>query len=547
MPKSFSPGHRPDSPLYPYETVYTTPEKVSEYLQLPLPDPVALAGDTVVATVLTVDYIKFPITGADFRRWGYAAGESVLVYDNANAVGNIYKLTGIESVGSAGQVYLVAKAADQTTPESFTTNNQAYVQHQSAFTNSNERGIKLDHVKHLIANRQDYIDKVTRHAWRPRLVAEEYQNFTTFKPFRRRYYTDYVGAIFVKRGAIQRVLKLGAWQGDYYREMAGARAALRFNDHTAMAGESILLCPGANGVATLTEGSDAQTKWRADFDNKSAAENLSALVNKDPAFSKAAVPIGSLTVESESASDSTLNVHNEFLGLANSDMGDGVIEISSMRSTEGGENATLAVTNDTAVVIDSRLTTTKQSKVVSVTGNPVTSFTVDDGTGFVKGHSLVYYTVGNQNKIALVTRSGNTFTIVNDEQNDFDNAATLIQDVVIRQNRFKCDITDEERQKSWWSIEENGMIAFNNEYPFFENHSLRCAYIYGERYVEGSIQEACTKLVVMDILMSDDYSVLFPEGTSNMDINTKHQKLEAEVAKLLVPFQESIVVAGMGG
>ena len=329
--------------------------------------------------------------------------------------------------------------------------------------------------------------------------------------------------------------------------MAGARAALRFNDHYGYGWRINTAMSGANGVATLTEGSDAQTKWRADFDNKSAAENLSALVNKDPAFSKAAVPIGSLTVESESASDSTLNVHNEFLGLANSDMGDGVIEISSMRSTEGGENATLAVTNDTALVIDARLTTTKQSKVVSVTGNPVTSFTVDDGTGFVKGHSLVYYTVGNQNKIALVTRSGNTFTIVNDEQNDFDNAATLIQDVVIRQNRFKCDITDEERQKSWWSIEENGMIAFNNEYPFFENHSLRCAYIYGERYVEGSIQEACTKLVVMDILMSDDYSVLFPEGTSNMDINTKHQKLEAEVAKLLVPFQESIIVAGMGG
>ena len=58
MPRSFSPGHRPDSPLYPDETVYTTPAKVSEYLQLPLPDPVALAGDTVIATVLTVDYIR---------------------------------------------------------------------------------------------------------------------------------------------------------------------------------------------------------------------------------------------------------------------------------------------------------------------------------------------------------------------------------------------------------------------------------------------------------------------------------------------------------
>ena len=51
----------------------------------------------------------------------------------------------------------------------------------------------------------------------------------------------------------------------------------------------------------------------------------------------------------------------------------------------------------------------------------------------------------------------------------------------------------------------------------------------------------------MDIIMSDDYTALFPEGTQNVDLASKHQKLEAEVAKLLVPFQESIIVAGMGG
>ena len=88
---------------------------------------------------------------------------------------------------------------------------------------------------------------------------------------------------------------------------------------------------------------------------------------------------------------------------------------------------------------------------------------------------------------------------------------------------------------------------FNNEYPFFENHSLRMSYIYGERYVDKNINDACTKLVVMDIIMSDDYSVLFPEGTQNVDLATKHQKLELEVAKLLVPFQETIIVASMGG
>ena len=615
MPRTFSPGHRPDSPLYPDETVYTTPTKVSEYLQLPLPDPVALAGDSVIAS----NDIKFPITGADYRRWGYEVGDAIVVYDNANAIGNTYTLTSIASVGASGQVYLIATKAAS---ESFTTANKGYVQHQSAFTNSNERGIKLSHVKNLIRQRQDYIDKVCRHAWRPRLVGEEYLNFTTFKPFRRRYYTDYVGAVFLKRGAIQRILKLGAWQGDYYREMAGARESFRVDDHTALAGESILLCPGANGVATLTEGSDAQTKWRADFDHKSTAENISALVNKDPAFSKAALPIGNLTVESGSSSSDILNVHEEFLCLANSDTGDGVAEISSMRSTEGGANATIAVTHDTALIFNSTLSQIVSSTISTVTGSPslltlvnggtgystangvattggsgsnltvnivegggdgvidsvaigtagtgyqigdtitittnganatctvasvtnATTFTLADGTTFAPGHSLAYITSGTTNRIALCSRNTNTFTIVANQLNDFDDYLTIGDKV--KQIRFKCDIADEERQKSWWSIEENGMILFNNEYPFFENHSLRCAYIYGERYIEGSIHEACTKLVVMDILMSDDYSVMFPEGSSNIDLNTKHQKLEAEVAKLLVPFQETIIVAGMGG
>lgn len=538
MPRAFSPGHRPDSPLYPDDLVYTTVEKVADYLQLPLPDPVSLAGDSVIAT----NDIKFPITGADYRRWGYAASDKILVYDDANAMGIEFTLTGVESVGSAGQIYLVA---DKGTSPSFTTGDKAKIQHQSAITNSTERGIKKSHVENLIRQRQDYIDKVTRHAWRPRLVGEEYLNFTTFKPFRRRYYTDYVGAVFVKRGAIQRILKLGAWQGDYYREMAGARVSFRVTDHIAMSGQSVLLCPGANGVATLTEGDTAQTKWRSDFDSKSAVENLGALINKDGAFNKSAVPIGTLKVETANSANVALNVHDEFMALANSDTGDGVIEISSMRSTEGGENATIAVTNETAVSFNSSLSSMVSSTVASKTGSPATSFVLNDGTTFVAGHSLVYITSGSINRVALCTRNENTFTIVADQLNDF--GGQLQVGDTVKQIRFKCDITDEERQKSWWSIEENGMILFNNEYPFFENHSLRCSYIYGERYVEGSIHEACTKLVVMDVMMSDDYSVLFPEGTSNLDLNTKHQKLEAEVAKLLVPFQESIVVAGMGG
>ena len=314
-------------------------------------------------------------------------------------------------------------------------------------------------------------------------------------------------------------------------------------------------------------------------------------------------------------------------------MGDGVLEISSMRSTEGGANATIAVTHNTGLTYVGNLHTAVSSTVSELVGNPatitlvgggtgystgtgvattggtgtgltvnvtqvggtitvlainaagtgyttgdtitvstgganatftittvttITGFVVGDGSTFVNGHGVVYLSDGTTNRVALCSRVGDIFTIVTDIVNSFaanvgivildgDQNITNAEDAEILQIRFKCDIDDEERQKSWWSVEENGMILFNNEYPFFENHSLRMAYIYGERYVEKSIREACTKLVVMDIIMSDDYSVLFPEGTQNVDLNSKHQKLEAEVQKLLVPFQESIIVAGMGG
>ena len=88
---------------------------------------------------------------------------------------------------------------------------------------------------------------------------------------------------------------------------------------------------------------------------------------------------------------------------------------------------------------------------------------------------------------------------------------------------------------------------FNNQYPFYENHSLKVSYIYGERYLDKVIKEACIKLVCMDIYLTDDYTVLFPEGTSNIDLNAKVQKLDEEVKRMLIPYQETIIVAGMGG
>ena len=61
MPRTFNPGHRPSQPLYPDDLVYTTVDKVVEFLQLPETEPIALAD----ATSVSGSNIRIPIAGAD--------------------------------------------------------------------------------------------------------------------------------------------------------------------------------------------------------------------------------------------------------------------------------------------------------------------------------------------------------------------------------------------------------------------------------------------------------------------------------------------------
>lgn len=545
MPRVFHPGHRPSQPLYPDDLVYTTVQKVSDYLQLPLPEPVTLAGDTTVDTGANIDasltaltnYILIPIGGADYRRWGFSAGDSITVYDNVESMGSTLSVSLVKSAGTGGKVNLIAEDPGVA----YTTAQTAVVQANSSISNSKERGLSKSHVEDLIKQRQDYIDRTTRMSWRPSLVSDEYQNFTTFKPYRRRYYTDYVGAVYLKNRAVQRILRLSVWQGDYYRELGSSRIKLAVTNPTQIqASDKFFLCPGGvNATATLEQGS-GNTQWSKDFGIKTIAQQISNLVNQDAAAEKTAIQIGNLTEGTDSNGIAKpLNVCHEFLATANSDEGDGKIMISSMRSTEEGEEATIGLTNNNSFTFT--LGATATTTITSVTGTPITSFVVDDAGTFALGYGIVC----SGNHVALCTRVGNTFTIVTDLSGTF--ADNVSATDTLTQHRFNSDATSEERQTDWWSMEDNGAIMFNNQYPFFENHSLKISYVFGERYVDKMIEDACTKLVVIDILMADDYSVMFPEGSQGIDLNAKVQRLETEAKQLLVPFQESIIVAGMGG
>ncbi len=633
MPRDFHPGHLPNRPLYPNELVYTSVSKIEDFLQLPLPDPVALSDDTstAVGSALgftgadaTKTFIKVPISGVNFRRWGYSKNDNISIYDDADAMGSTLKIHAIQSAGSGGKVNLIAE--NGTT--AYTTSNNAVIQSTSAISHSKERGINKEHVENLIKIRQDYIDSITRMAWRPRLISDEYQNFTTFKPYRRRYYTDYVGAVYLKNRAVQRVLRLAVWQGDYYRELASSRICLQVQADISTVTKKLseasnlyLSPPNSGSFVTLTGATNNTNagRWNSDFGKKSVALDIAKLINAE---GKDEIQIGALTdgVDSE-GNARPLNLNNEFLATANSDEGDGRVLLSSMRSTDEGDNATLAFTYGMS-------TTLGRGALSAITSFAGSTLVLDDPSEFVKGESLIFIEsvagdgITPYNHVGFVRRytDNEDFTLVTDATTTFatyaakgaiakfsitsggDNytspptvsiststgsnfAGTAVvhnkklvgviisnpgsgyldTDVVsisggggsgatakinlsrVRQIRLDTDAVEEKRQKDWWSMEDNGAIMFNNQYPFFENHSLKICYIFGERYVEKTIEDACTKLVAMDILLSDDYTVLFPEGTNNIDLNAKIQKMDEEVKRMLIPYQESIIVAGMGG
>ena len=86
-----------------------------------------------------------------------------------------------------------------------------------------------------------------------------------------------------------------------------------------------------------------------------------------------------------------------------------------------------------------------------------------------------------------------------------------------------------------------GIIYFNNSYPYFEWNAVKVSYIYGERYLERAIEEATTKMVAADLLMSDDRSVLIPEGTQNVDLASKIQLYRKEAQEILNRYKEVVV------
>tara|TARA_R100000234_G_scaffold118797_1_gene100059 strand:+ start:16835 stop:18658 length:1824 start_codon:yes stop_codon:yes gene_type:complete len=605
MPVVFSPGEPETRPLNPDSIVYTTAQKVADILGIGPGEAVAVSADSEADRVY--------VTGADYRAHGFAVGDTILIYSDAQALGIEKEITAVTEGGSNG-VALYFTGSFSTSD--YQSADNTYVQNQSSFTNGKTRGMKRSVVETRIKEVQDRIDNITHNAWRPYLVSAEYLNFDTYKPYRRRYYTDYVGTVPLLFRNIQQILRLEVWQGDDYRELAGAEARVEVVDESALenVASGVLINNGGGYSASHTsamtvDGVDATTKfavgdfvynsagtklgtvtavgstsvtigagiaatvandaelyvagghlyigltngsyvelaqgpgtsqWDARFDNVSAAQSLADLFNKEDRVSKSSIDFSpSFTL---AGSTSNVAIHDEVLATANSDYGNGKIKLTSMRQTKGGQNVSIASTNISDISISDVTEATTTSSSVSSDVVTVTST-----SGFASGGMLM---VGSGSSVAVLSYTGKTDTTFTGCANVIGTPLTTLNTggTTVFQYLFKSDIGaysdaggDQARLKDWWLDHEMGIIYFNNSYPFFEWNAVKASYIYGERYVEKAIEEAATKMVAADLLMSDDRSVLIPEGSQNVDLGSKIQLYRKEAADILSRYKEVVV------
>ena len=512
--------------------------------------------------------------------------------------------------------------------------DNTYVQNQASFTNGKTRGLKRSVVEIRIKEVQDRIDNVTHNAWRPYLVVAEYINFDTYKPYRRRYYTDYVGTTPLLFRNVQQILRIELWQGENYRELAGAEARLEIADHSALAGDAIYLCPGGGGFAKLAVGTSTQ-QWDAAFNKVTTAQNLADLINNEDRTNRGTVsfttdatsPSGTTYTQPDGASSTgvtNINIHNEFLATANADYGSGKLKVTSMQPA-GGKESTMATTDLTNITLTQTATAATTLRMmgpaatltittagtgysngtgVATTGGSGTGLTVNTtqiggglssvainaaGTGYKVGDIVTVTGGGGDATLTIASVAASTTVSAEDTDAELHNFTNLVPYGVIMigtgtsvevmgytgktadtltgcvdltsgafallqpavtgtQHILNPDLGflsgtsgDQARLKDWWLDHEMGIIYFNNSYPFFEWNAVKVSYIYGERYVEKAIEEAATKLVAANLLMSDDRSVLIPEGTQNVDLASKIQLWRKEADEILRRYKEVVV------
>lgn len=200
----------------------------------------------------------------------------------------------------------------------------------------------LASVGELIRRAEDYIDEYTKQSWRPVIVENEFHDFDfdweRMYRYNRDYrHTDYVGFIRLHREDIRKVLRLCAWKGNAWEELASATATLSITDYTNIT-NIVLTLPGSSQTFTLEPHATNAHSFNNVYGNVTTAQEIVYLINEQ-------VPVNTRDFTGSNGKKSLNGNHGT--GISNffyaSLEDDNSILISSLLPSDDGKNCTITV------------------------------------------------------------------------------------------------------------------------------------------------------------------------------------------------------------
>lgn len=97
----------------------------------------------------------------------------------------------------------------------------------------------------------------------------------------------------------------------------------------------------------------------------------------------------------------------------------------------------------------------------------------------------------------------------------------------------------EGRNNDYWVNEVDGILWLRT-YPRIlrRTFDVRLTYRFSEPSVPGDIEKACIRLTAIALVSSDDKSLLFPEGSSNVPLSDKIEKWQNVADKIILNNKE---------
>ena len=109
------------------------------------------------------------------------------------------------------------------------------------------------------------------------------------------------------------------------------------------------------------------------------------------------------------------------------------------------------------------------------------------------------------------------------------------EDLVLDANGYT-----EGRGNDYWLDYEQGVLYLVTRKAWSLEKGIRVSYRYGDSSVPADIEQACTKLVVIDIAENDNYVVQLPEGVDNYGVMSKVNSWKKDVERILYNHREII-------